>query len=710
MTGAIPLQQELVNESVRLVSTAVPELPISAVIAAVGQATGHARPLRELHDHLASHPSALTSGSTDQVPPSVIRLAKLLAAQGIASVKVPACLHCGRTDRNLPRRVAGGRLCWTCGQNANAQPCVDCGQNRPVHVRADQGPLCERCAVRPQRACGICGNTKRVDRRGTDTSPDICGECARVEVTSCDGCGLVKRCRRTGQGGRLCSRCVRLEQSEEVCCRCGKLRRVAVRWPAGTICHSCYEQSVSGPQRCPDCGRRAVLTGTNADGQAICAICAGSPRTYDCPVCGRACRPYAGGRCAGKVLINRIDGLLKVPENPQYEILRNALADTDDPRGTMRWLAGPGGAALADLVGTGQPLSHADVDALPSGPAVERFLRALLVITKVLPDRDDHLERVTVWIDHAMVGRPTHHTKILRPYALWDVMARARRRQSRHGRPSTSATGGYLRQKIRAAADLLIWIDGRGSTVDQLTQTDLESYIVDGGGKPLRLLGFITWLRRHHLVGDVRLPRATRVAQPNPIPEQELWLNLRRCLNADEPMPLHIRVVAALLLLYGNPVTRTVALTSSDIRQDGDRCYLTLAANHPLLLPPVLADMVVQLRDQARPDSVVGRSVAATTWLFPGRQPGSHRDGVGLTAALASYGIDVRPTRTAALMSLAAQLPSAALGPLLGLHPHTAVKWSNLVKRDWAAYLAIRQRQNQPAVADEALARVLRQP
>jgi len=223
------------------------------------------------------------------------------------------------------------------------------------------------------------------------------------------------------------------------------------------------------------------------------------------------------------------------------------------------------------------------------------------------------------------------------------------------------------------------------------------------------LRGFITWLRRHHLIGDVRLPRPTRVAQPNPIPEHELWLNLRRCLNADEQMPLRIRVVAALLLLYGNPVTRTVALTSSDIRQDGDRYYLTLA-KHPLLLPPVLADMVNQLRDQARSDSVVGRSVAATTWLFPGRHPGSHRDGIGLTATLASYGIDVRPTRTAALMSLAGQLPSAVLGPLLGLHPHTAVKWSDLVKRDWNAYLAIRQREGQLAVADEALAQAVRWP
>jgi hypothetical protein len=43
-------------------------------------------------------------------------------------------------------------------------------------------------------------------------------------------------------------------------------------------------------------------------------------------------------------------------------------------------------------------------------------------------------------------------------------------------------------------------------------------------------------------------------------------------------------------------------------------------------------------------------------------------------------------------MALAEQLPAAVLGPLLGLHPHTAVAWTTLVKRDWTDYLAARTR------------------
>jgi hypothetical protein len=91
-----------------------------------------------------------------------------------------------------------------------------------------------------------------------------------------------------------------------------------------------------------------------------------------------------------------------------------------------------------------------------------------------------------------------------------------------------------------------------------------------------------------------------------------------------------------------------------------------------------------------RPVSTLGRTVTSRPRLFPGRQPGTHRDGPGFTTVLAEHGIDVRPFRTAALMALAEQLPAAVLGPLLGLHPHTAVHWTNLVKRDWTDYIAAR--------------------
>jgi hypothetical protein len=84
------------------------------------------------------------------------------------------------------------------------------------------------------------------------------------------------------------------------------------------------------------------------------------------------------------------------------------------------------------------------------------------------------------------------------------------------------------------------------------------------------------------------------------------------------------------------------------------------------------------------------RAVTGPPWLFPGRRPDTHRDGLNFTRLLAAEGIDVRAGRAAALMALAEQLPATVLGPLLGLATTTAANWTRLVQRDWTDYRAAR--------------------
>jgi hypothetical protein len=666
----------------------LPGLDEAGATAVVRQVAWNPRPLRELGAHLAARPQALFTGDLDQAPPSAVRLAKALAGQGFSDVRVPACLRCGRTDRELPGRVPGGRICQPCAHRATATACSVCGKVRPVQGRAaDGGALCDGCLPRPRRVCGQCGNLRRVVRRATATTPQLCGECACNEIGVCTICGKTKRCRRYRDGRRVCSVCQSAALApKQPCCRCGRVRPVLVRWPAGPICAACYGSALNNPRSCPACGRRAVLTGTGPDGQPICAPCAGSGRTYDCPHCGQPCHPLRGGRCAHVALDERVHELLNVKEHPELASLLTALTSTDNPRTVLTWLRGEAGTMLASLAATGRPLTHAVLDDLPNtGPT--RYLRALLVSTAVLPDRDEYIERVTARLTGILADAPTHHARIVRRYATWDVLPRARRLHTPGRRPSTSATSQHLRQKIHLALQFLAWLDQHGTDLHQLTQADLEAYL-DEHVTTRPLEGFITWLRRHHQIGDVRMPRAARRAGPVPISDQDRWQHLRRCLT-DEQLRLPVRVAGALLLLYGNPVTRSVALTADALTQDGDHYYLTLA-QRPVLLPPALADLVIQLRDQARPGSRVGQSVTAPGWLFPGRHPGQHRNGPGFTTTLAAAGIDVRPARTAALMALAEQLPAAVLGPLLGLHPHTAAAWTALVKRDWTAYIAAR--------------------
>jgi hypothetical protein len=182
-------------------------------------------------------------------------------------------------------------------------------------------------------------------------------------------------------------------------------------------------------------------------------------------------------------------------------------------------------------------------------------------------------------------------------------------------------------------------------------------------------------------------PRPTK-PQPTPLPEPDRWRLLHRCLHDDALHP-QVRAAGALVLLYGHPLTRIVTLTAEALTSRDGQDYLAVTGR-PVPLPPALAALLTRLRDQARPHTTLARAVTGPPWLFPGRRPGTHRDGLNFTRLLAAEGIDVRAGRTAALMALAEQLPATVLGPLLGLAPTTAANWTKLVQRDWTDYLAAR--------------------
>ncbi|GAA5768853.1 hypothetical protein [Streptosporangium roseum] len=42
------------------------------------------------------------------------------------------------------------------------------------------------------------------------------------------------------------------------------------------------------------------------------------------------------------------------------------------------------------------------------------------------------------------------------------------------------------------------------------------------------------------------------------------------------------------------------------------------------------------------------------------------------------------------LVALVDDIPAPILADILGLHINTAVRWANIAKRDWSAYLAAR--------------------
>jgi hypothetical protein len=354
----------------------------------------------------------------------------------------------------------------------------------------------------------------------------------------------------------------------------------------------------------------------------------------------------------------------------------------------LRSLRGGGLAQLARLLHTAQPLTHDLLDTCPASGSREH-LRAMLADAGLLPARPERLARIERWLEELLAGQPAGRTRLLRAFATWHVLRRARRR-ARGGDLSTSADSG-ARTRIRVALELTCWLAAHQRDLASATQADIDHWITAHPTRAPHARAFLAWARDHRLAGDVRIPARPGTRPGQALPDRERWRVLERCLH-DHTLPIADRVAGALVLLYGQPLSHVVRLDAAAVQHRSGNVYLSLGSC-AIRLPSELAPLTGQLaaRARARPISAAGRQ-----WLFPGLRPGEHLRPAALGARLRRLGPGHRTARNSALIALAAELPAPVLASLTGLHQNTAVRWTQYAEADWAAYLAARA-QTRPA-------------
>lgn len=77
-------------------------------------------------------------------------------------------------------------------------------------------------------------------------------------------------------------------------------------------------------------------------------------------------------------------------------------------------------------------------------------------------------------------------------------------------------------------------------------------------------------------------------------------------------------------------------------------------------------------------------------WLFPGARAGRPVSPHALTRRLRAIGIEPRHMRNNARAQLAAEIPAAMLGEIIGVAPHTADRWAAVASGKWTAYASDR--------------------
>jgi len=649
-----------------------------------------------LDRHLAAHPGALTAGGS-RMPKVVAEFIYAAIAVGIGGLVAPGCALCGRPRTLFHTHGDGERICITCYSRLRIATCSSCGRDgqRIRSHTADGLPAVSRPGPATgslRRLRSLAGpETLRRRRAGllpklprpAGTDPPLLGlrpGPPGQRPYSCRGRGLrhllrqgpdrhrpLRRVRPGRPFQRPCQRAVGDEQEpvrpllpasqtrmrhlrEDPTCRAQGHRHQSRHLP------TCYQAPLVD---CTVCGQHALGRRTTKNGKAWCFACQAT---------------------------DRIDRLLAGPDGTiptGIKQVRDVLVGTGRPRSILsNWNNIESLSLLAKLARQHDQLSHELLDTERDRFSVG-YLRALLVATGALPERDEHATRLRRFAARVIdeVAQPRHR-QVLSRYARWHVVARAK--PDRHGQLSP-AVADRCRQEIRAAQRFLDHLEGGGRTVDDCAQADLDAWLAKSRGRQIR---FPRWLLDNgHLTGSV-LPDAVPAAGPRgQVDQDEHWALVRRMLHDSAVASVEDRAAGGLVLLYAQPVSKIVALTTDDLIVGEDGTYLRLGPEPLQLLPPLDA-LITSL---PIPKSFGAASTLADErWLFPGKWAGHHQHPTSLMGRLNRLGITTRASRNAALLHLAATVPPAVFASLIGINVSTATKWAEHAGSNWTTYASVR--------------------
>lgn len=642
---------------------------------------------------IADHPDRLKTNPALGSHRLVV-LAQELIDQGARGVAVPVCGHCGALAA-IRWGKGGVRCCRRCYEEPRQRPCSRCGRIRDVISRTTTGqPLCGTCNLTDPinwENCTGCGRHAFIVRREPDRR--LCRRCWRAPDAVCTNCGETRACYFADTDAPICEKCSNRLRPPEECSRCGFKREVVARTPEGKpLCSTCN----AAREPCKHCGKTKKVITRTADGP-LCSTCyRKDPASFrTCSRCGRFERPYRRGVCIAcvasaqlRALFTRDDGT--VPDRTEPIIA--ALA-TSDPASLLYWINKAESAQiLQELVADDQPITHKALDKHRANRTIP-ILRAALVAADILPNRDEHLATLEHWISATVkeIADPVHR-RLIHSWATWTHLRRLRQQSTRQ--PLAYNQIGTVRYEILLVKRFLEHLATLDLTLRTCRQDDVNDFIARGSRRRADIRRFMKWAARNGEAPTLDIAYPANERSRESLEDDHRWALVNRLLHEEDLDPGD-RLAGLLVLLYGQRATRITTLTITDLSFDDDKTTVALG-NRPLELPEPIDDIAKQLVEHRRHHVLLGRP-ADTLWLFPGAMPGTHLSDTHLSRRLRKLGIQLRRGRNAALIDLAAELPSTILANLLGIHAYTATVWADVGAKSKAAYAAERMSQaNKP--------------
>jgi len=279
----------------------------------------------------------------------------------------------------------------------------------------------------------------------------------------------------------------------------------------------------------------------------------------------------------------------------------------------------------------------------------------------VLPTMDKHLALFQRWLtDRLSAIEERAHRQVIERFATWSELRRHRADASRGTLKPSSAN--YSRQAINRAVDFLAWLHEHHTSLAAVTQAQVDYWFTDHHATRRPGQAFARWaMKAGHMPRRI-LP--IRPANKLPLLPQHRRLALIKKLLDQTDIPTTERVVGLFVLLYAQPVTRTVRLTTGDIVIHDDHVLIKFGEPAVPAPEPVAALIRTLLEERT---SFRGPNYD-TDWLFPGQRPGQPMIARYLSDKLSKHGIPVQEARTATLQQLVLQAPAPVIANSLGFH------------------------------------------
>ena len=448
-------------------------------------------------------------------------------------------------------------------------------------------------------------------------------------------------------------------------------------------CELCSRRRMRTRIDCAFCGRSGR---PSARDRTRCERCAGEKVRQVCVGCGAEELNHTAGRCARCSLREVLSGLCTAGDPAaitRLEPYLHALANGPQPWTTLKWIGRSGGwETIVELATAARAISHAALDQVDRGMTTS-FLRAALVSHGVLEPRGEQAARFDRAARTALpqLAAGDDRTQI-RAFSTWrlqhDLTRRERRGQTT--RASARASISYL----HAAVNLAQWAHARQLTLAQLRQEDLDRWLAEGSAATAMIRPFLKWAHRGGLTAPLSAPWPTVQQHTAPLDDDTRLAYAQRLLG-DADLDLRDRVAGCLVLLYAQPVSRILMLTTEHLTTNRGRTAIRLG-NTPLELPEPLGQLTARLASErpGRATTAVGGSAPA--WLFQGMRVGTPLDETHFRRRLQRLAIMPRAARTAAQTNLAAALPPTIVADLLGFSTSAASNWYQLTGGEWNRY------------------------